>query len=61
MEPGALVERAAAVAGFDPRAFAWPLARLAGRAERRLEPFDPAGEMYLSAIEQLVSFIDSMR
>ena len=54
----AMVREAAAVAGMEPAAFDWVLARLAGRAMPALEPFDPVGVRYVDAIERLVRFVD---
>jgi hypothetical protein len=55
-----LVQAAAQVIGFDPEAFDWVLARLAGRKVPDLAQFDPVAERYLEAIEQLALYIDEM-
>ena len=55
-----LVAQTAKTVGFDPQAFAWPLARLAGRPARRLEPFDETGAGYVKAIELLVECVDGL-
>jgi hypothetical protein len=58
--PADLVRAAAPVVGFDPSAFDWVLARLAGTKVRSLKQFDPIAEGYLRAIERLAEFVDEM-
>lgn len=59
-QPEELVQAAARVIGFDPGAFDWVLARLAGHKGRELTQFDPVAERYLEAIERLATFVDEM-
>ena len=58
--PADLVGAAARVIGFDPTAFDWVLARLAGRKAARLTEFDPIAERYLDAVERLAEYVDAM-
>ena len=58
--PEELVAAAAKVVGFDPGAFDWVLARLAGRKAAHLTQFDPVAERYLTAIERLAEYVDAM-
>ena len=60
--PEELVGAAARVIGFDPTAFDWVLARLAGpgRKAARLTEFDPIAERYLGAVERLAEYVDAM-
>jgi predicted nucleotidyltransferase len=58
--PADLVRAAASVVGFDPSAFDWVLARLAGTRVPDLKQFDPIAESYLRAIERLAEFVDEM-
>ena len=58
--PEALVAAAARVAGFDPTAFDWVLARLEGRKAQPLQQFDPIAARYLSAVERLAEYVDGM-
>lgn len=55
-----LVRAAAEIAGFEPDAFTWPLARLGGARAADLVPYDPSGARYLAAIEQFVQYVDRM-
>jgi hypothetical protein len=58
--PEELVQAAARLVGFDPAAFDWVLARLAGRQAAPLTQFDPIAERYLSAVERLAEYVDQM-
>ncbi len=58
--PEELVGAAARLVGFDPGAFDWVLARLAGRKPAHLRQFDPIAERYLAAIERLAEYVDQM-
>lgn len=58
--PEELVRAAASAVGFDPSAFDWVLARLAGRKVPDLGQFDPIAERYVVAIERLAAFVDEM-
>jgi len=58
VEPAALVQDAAAVAGMDAGAFDWVVARVLGRAMPPLEPHDPVAARYVDAIERLARFVD---
>jgi len=58
--PEELVGAAARVIGFDPTAFDWVLARLAGCKVARLTQFDPIAERYLGAVERLAEYVDQM-
>jgi hypothetical protein len=58
--PAELVRVTASVVGFDPTAFDWVLARLAGNRIPDLTQFDPIAERYLGAIERLAEFVDVM-
>ena len=57
--PDELVAHTAEVAGLDADAFAWALAKVAGRKVRRLEPYDDDGHRYLEQIHRMASFVDS--
>jgi hypothetical protein len=60
-EAGAVVVEVASVAGLDPAAFAWVLARRAGGKTAALQPFDPVAVRYLDAIERLAKWVDEAR
>lgn len=57
-EPGAMVAEAAQLAGLDPAAFAWVLARRAGDRQARLAPFDGRAAGYVDAVQQLAGWVD---
>ncbi len=59
-QPAELVRLTAQVAGLDTIAFDWVLGRMAGQKVPNLQPYDPVGERYLEAIEQVVRFVDEM-
>lgn len=58
--PPELIQAAARLVGFDPAAFDWVLARLAGQKAARLTQFDPIAERYLGAVERLAAYVDGM-
>ncbi len=57
-DPTALVRQTAEIAGIDAGAFDWVLKRLSQEKTPALQPFDPVGERYLEAIQQLAHFVD---
>ncbi|HEX9726974.1 MAG TPA: hypothetical protein VGA37_00545 [Gemmatimonadales bacterium] len=59
-DPRALVAVAAELAGFDPTAFEWIVAKLAGEKRPDLAAYAPEGGRYLDAIERFVLYVDSM-
>lgn len=59
--PEDLVRAVAEVAGMEPAAFDWVTGRLAGRAMKTLEPYDPVAVRYVDAIERLARFVDETR
>ncbi len=54
----ALVAATAAVAGFDPASFAWPVAQRAVARPARLAAYDPVAARYLDAVQAFVDFVD---
>lgn len=57
-ERRALVAAAAKISGFDPEAFDWPLAKMAGESRPDLAAHDPAAARYLDALSSFVDYVD---
>jgi len=54
----ALVAAAAAVAGLEAGAFAWPVAQRTAPKPARLAAYDPVAAQYLDAVQTFVDFVD---
>ncbi len=57
-EHAALVKETAALAGFDPSAFHWPLEQIKATKPKPLAAHDPVGANYVDALGRFVAYVD---